>query len=70
MLTLGRTPLDGFEQKNCVILDLPDGTRIRLWLLRVRGHDCPRVAIDAPRSVSISRGELLPPEDSHVHGKY
>lgn len=48
--------------KNCIVFDLPDGRRIRFWITESRYGSRGQVAvgIEAPKDVSISRGELLP----------
>jgi hypothetical protein len=51
------------EQRNCLVLDLPDGSRVRVWMLKKPGKSGRvRVAIDAPRSVLIRRGEHVGPD--------
>jgi hypothetical protein len=66
MLWLTRTVYRDCGDRNCVVFDLPDGRRVRLWIVpsdrQERG--AVRVGIDAPRDVAIVRGELLPPLDT------
>lgn len=60
MLILGRTPDCEAGDRNCIVIDHPDGTRIRVWLLRRRGHGGQFVGVDAP-GCRVLRGELLDP---------
>jgi sRNA-binding carbon storage regulator CsrA len=43
---------------NCLVLDLADGSRVRVWLVE-KENGKVRVVVDAPRSVTIRRGTLL-----------
>lgn len=52
MLTLSR------RTHEAIVLDLPDGRRIRLAVLEVLGKKV-RLGLDAPRDVKIMREELL-----------
>jgi hypothetical protein len=44
---------------NCLVLDLPDGSRVRVWLKKPDRRGRVRVVIDAPRQVIATRGKLL-----------
>lgn len=55
---------DACGDKNCTIIDLPGGGRVRVWLLSNGHPGSVRMAIDAPRDCRIARGELLPPFES------
>lgn len=45
-------------QDNCLVLDLPDGQRVRVWLTETSrfGVKC---VVDAPRAVTVRRGTLV-----------
>ena len=46
------------ESHNCIVLDVPTGERVRVWLTPTSRNGA-RVVIDAPESVVITRGKLL-----------
>ena len=46
------------ESRNCIVLDMPTGERVRVWLTPT-SRNGSRVVIDAPESVVITRGKLL-----------
>jgi hypothetical protein len=52
------------ESHNCIVLDVPTGERVRVWLTPTSptsptSRNGARVVIDAPESVVITRGKLL-----------
>ena len=65
MLILTRTVHRDCGERNLVLLDLPDGRRLKLWVIptagRRRSGGAPRVAvaIEAPADVKVLRGEHL-----------
>jgi hypothetical protein len=62
MLRISRKVMRDFGARNCVILDLPDGRRVRLWIIPdTRERGSVGVGIDAPLDVKILRGEHLDP---------
>jgi sRNA-binding carbon storage regulator CsrA len=63
MLVLTRAVLADRQGRNQVVLTLPDGRSVRVWLfLRDPGGQGVKVGIEAPTDVSVARGELAPPE--------
>ena len=57
VLTVPSDP-DQLGRNNCLVLDLPEGKRIRLWLTDSTDKGV-RLVIDAPRSVFIRRGRVV-----------
>jgi carbon storage regulator CsrA len=58
MLVLTRRP-----GEKLVFGPMPDGTYIEVWVNSIRG-DKVRLAVEAPKSVKIIRGELEPKKES------
>jgi len=63
MLFITRKVFTPAGDANCLVLDLPTGERIRLWVLpnRADSRGSISLAVDAPADVRVLRGELLPP---------
>lgn len=60
MLVLDTPVANRCEDFNCLVLDLPDGSRVRVWLTRgSKRRNKLRCVIDAPHSVVVTRGKLL-----------
>lgn len=55
MLVLGR------KAGESVVLQLPDGNEIEVFVIEVNGRGQVRLGFDAPDDVIISRSELLEP---------
>lgn len=52
---------DELGQDNCLVLDMPDGSRVRVWVTETNRHGI-KFVIDAPARVKVTRGTLLGPE--------
>ena len=63
MLVLSRSALVG---KNAIVCETKSGEQIRVIVSEVKG-DKVRLAIDAPRSVRVRRGELTLVETAKEH---
>ena len=72
MLALTRRVRRGetLASNNCLVLDCPDGGRVRIWLLEKPGcgGSQVKVVIDAPDAVTIRRGEHLDDEGGCADG--
>lgn len=53
-------PPDAAElgQRNCIVMDLPDGQRVRFWLCETSRRGV-KIVIDAPPVVHVRRGPLV-----------
>jgi hypothetical protein len=52
---------DELGQDNCLVLDMPDGSRVRVWVTESNRFGV-KFVIDAPLRVKVTRGKLLGPE--------
>ena len=51
---------DHLGRNNCVVLDLPDATRLRVWVVAVPGRgNRVRLVVDAPDGAAARAGEAV-----------
>jgi hypothetical protein len=59
MLCLTLHARESLAADNCLVLDLPDGRRVRVWLKPTNSPGRVKLVIDSPHDVRIRRGEHL-----------
>lgn len=65
MLIVTRNVYRDCGERNLIVLDLPDGRRVKLWVIPTSDRGGPRktrqvaVGIEAPADVKVLRGEHL-----------
>lgn len=57
------------KRDEAIVLDLPDGVRVRIVVLSFHGDTSVRLGIEAPRDVPVFREELLEEMRAHREGE-